>query len=160
MKKKNKILLLILIFTILLIILLLIVKLQKTEPTNTTSEDMTYFEDTTVDKLAQMTEKERITFYFSIYIKNIENKKFDEAYNMLYDEFKNTYFDNIEKFKSYIEKKYPEIIAVDYISFQREGNYYIISVKIEDIINEKSFEQKFILREYDYNDFKLSFQAE
>ena len=39
-------------------------------------------------------------------------------------------------------------------------NAEVISVKITDISTDESFEQKFILREYDYDNFVLSFQAE
>ena len=79
---------------------------------------------------------------------------------MLYDEFRNTYFDTIEKFEDYVTTKYPEIISVNYVSFQREGVYYILSVKIEDVTTNNSFEQNFVIREYDYDNFVLSFQAE
>lgn len=163
MKKKNRILLLIIVLVLILIILILMLKSQKNKQTVTASESIpsnTYFENSDTEKLSEMTEKERITFYFSKYIEYIENGNFEEAYNMLYNEFKNTYFKTLENFEEYIETKYPEIMAINYVSFQTEGPYYIISVKVEDIINEKNFEQKFILREYDYNNFVLSFQAE
>lgn len=162
MKKKNRVLLLIVVFTIILLILILILNLQKPNKTNVAenTEEKTYFENSNIDKLEQMTEKERIIFYFSKYIENIENGDYEVAYNMLYDEFKNTYFDNIEKFENYVKNKYPEIISIDYESFSREGKYYIISTKILDVTTGESFNQKFILIEYDYDNFKLSFQAE
>lgn len=162
MKKKNRVLILIAVFIIILLILILILNLQNKNKTHISenTEEQTYFEDSNIDKLEQMSEKERIIFYFSKYIENVENGKYEVAYNMLYDEFKNTYFNSIEKFENYIKNKYPEIISIDYESFRREGEYYIISTKILDISTEESFNQKFILREYDYDDFKLSFQAE
>ncbi len=161
-KKKNRVLLLIVLFIIILLILMAVVTMQNEKKTNTTDNprETTYFEDSSVSKLDGMSEKDRITFYFSKYINNIENGNFETAYNMLYDEFKNTYFDTLEKFENYVKEKYPEIISVDYVSFKREGKYYIISVKILDISTNESFEQKFILREYDYDEFVLSFQAE
>ena len=163
MKKKNKVLLLIIIFIIIVSILILIVNLNKSKNENNEiniEEKETYFENTSVNKLEGLSEKERILFYFSTYIENIENGNYQAAYDMLYDEFKNTYFDNIEKFENYVKNKYPDIISIDYDSFVREGEYYIISTKIFDISTEESVSQKFILKEYDYNDFKLSFQAE
>lgn len=163
MKKKNRILLLIIVLVLILIISILILNSQKSKQTATEDKNTsttTYFEDSNIEKLSAMPEKERITFYFSKYIEHIENGNFEEAYNMLYSEFKNTYFKSLENFEEYIETKYPEIMAINYVSFQTEGPYYIISVKVEDIINEANFEQKFILREYDYNNFVLSFQAE
>lgn len=162
MKKKNRVLLLIALFIIILLILIIIVDIQasKKKKEAEKTNEATYFEDSSTDKLASMSEKERIIFYFSKYIENIENEDYKTAYTMLYDEFKNTYFDTIDKFETYIREKYPEIISVEYLEFRREGKYYIISVKISDISTNESFEQKFILREYDYDNFKLSFQAE
>lgn len=162
MKKKNRVLLLIALFIIILLILMAVVSIQNGKEKNAVDnpEGTTYFEDSSVSKLEGMSEKDRIVFYFSKYIENIENGDYETAYNMLYDEFKNTYFDTIEKFESYVKEKYPEIISVDYVNFKREGKYYIISVKILDISTNESFEQKFILREYDYDNFVLSFQAE
>ncbi len=161
MKKKNKILLLIVIFAIILSILILIININKSKNNEVDNEEQeTYFEDTSVDKLEGLSEKERILFYFSTYIENIENGNYQVAYDMLYDEFKNTYFDNIEKFENYVKNKYPDIISINYNSFVREGEYYIISTEIFDISTEESISQKFILKEYDYNDFKLSFQAD
>lgn len=162
MKKKNRVLLLIALFVIILMILITIVNMQDSKKVKKEEEanETTYFENSSTDKLASMSEKERITFYFSKYIENIENGDYEIAYNMLYDEFKATYFDTIEKFETYAKEKYPEIISLEYLEFKREGKYYIISVKVLDISNNDSFEQKFILMEYDYDNFKLSFQAE
>ena len=142
MKKKNRILLLIIVLVLILIISILILNSQKSKQTATEAKNTsttTYFEDSNKEKLSEMTEKERITFYFSKYIEYIENGNFEEAYNMLYGEFKNTYFKTLESFEDYIETKYPEIMAINYVSFQTEGPYYIISVKVEDIINETNF---------------------
>lgn len=162
MKKKNRVLLLIALFVIILMILITIVNMKDSKKVKKEEEanETTYFENSSTDKLASMSEKERITFYFSKYIENIENGDYEIAYNMLYDEFKATYFDTIEKFETYVKEKYPEIISLEYLEFKREGKYYIISVKVLDISNNDSFEQKFILMEYDYDNFKLSFQAE
>lgn len=162
MKRKNRVLLLIALFIVILLILITIVNIQSSKKTEEAElkNETTYFEDSSVNKLASMSEKERITFYFSKYIENIENGDYEAAYNMLYDEFKNIYFNTIEKFERYVKEKYPEIISVEYVNFKREGKYYIISVKISDISTDESFEQKFILMEYDYDNFKLSFQAE
>lgn len=161
MKKKNKVLVLIAILVFILIIISIMLNAKKVNDNEgQQTVDTTYFENSSINKLAEFSEKERIMFYFSQYIENIENGDYNNAYKLLYDEFKNTYFDTIEKFESYVLQKYPEIILVDYISFQREGVYYIVTVKIEDIVTGENFEQKFVIREYDYNNFVLSFQAE
>lgn len=162
MKKKNRILVLICILLLILIITIMILNSKKEEKGQVVSENTdntTYFENSSIEKLAAMTEKERITFYFSKYIESIITKDYETAYGMLYDEFKNTYFNTLEEFENYIIEKYPEVTTVDYLGFQREGVYYILSTEIKDGFGEKSFKQKFVIREYNFDDFVLSFQV-
>ena len=45
-----------------------------------------------LEKLKNMTEKERMEFYVSKYISYIEATDYESAYNLLYSEFKDNYF--------------------------------------------------------------------
>lgn len=164
-KKKNKILLLISVFVIILIILIFILKLQekKENPTSNiknNTQAAVSKEDEELARLQNMNEYERMRFYFSKYLNNIEDGNIETAYNMLYDEFKNTYFPTLDDYKNYVNEKYPDIIAVNYNNFQREGKYYILSTTIQNPVTNSNFAQKFVIVEYGFNDFKLSFQAE
>ena len=44
-----------------------------------------------MEKLRNMTEKQRIQSYLSKYISYVEQKEYENAYNFLYDEFKYNY---------------------------------------------------------------------
>lgn len=159
--KKKRILILIFILAIILVACIIVLSMQKNNTNNVSTEENTasYFEDSNIDKLAGFTEKERIKFYFSQYIEYIENRDLEKAYNLLYSEFKENYFPTLTEYKEYINSKYPDFISVEYINIQAEGYYYIFTVNIIDSLNDTSFEQKFIIREYNFNDVVLSFQV-
>jgi hypothetical protein len=113
-----------------------------------------------LDSLKGMSESQRVHFYISKYMKYIEDKKYEEAYNLLYSEFKNTYFASLDSYIEYVKEKYPVVIGITYTNLTREGYYYIETLQIQDLFNEeKSFNQIVVLKEYGFNDFVLSFQV-
>lgn len=161
--KKNKILFLIIILFILLIIAIVALKSQKKDSKTANNEPenaVSYYEDNSIDKLDKMSERDRIKFYFSQYIENIENKAYDKAYEILYSEFKQKYFPTVEDYIEYVQKKYPETISLNYDYIQTEGYYYILTITFFDTLKDSEFTQKFVIREYDFNKIAISFQAE
>lgn len=86
---------------------------------------------------------------------------YQSAYNLLYDEFKENYFKTEEEFEKYIKNKYSDLITLDYGNIERLGTYYILTVNFTDLINDqKNFTQLFVVKENDFNNFVLSFQAD
>ena len=121
--------------------------------------------DAEILELQELDEYSRIVKYFNKYISYIENGNYEAAYQLLYPEFKQTYFDTLDKYVEYVKNKYPIVISVQYDGVQRLGQYYVLNIVVIDALNmdaeqAPSFEQKFILYENDFNDFVLSFQAE
>ena len=113
-----------------------------------------------IDKLKTMTEKERIKTYLVKYLMHIESQEYEQAYNLLYPDFKENYFEEINKYKNYVNKLYPDTIILQYGNMERQGYYFIISVDIIDPTAEKSaFSMKYIVYEKDYNDFIISFEV-
>ena len=106
-------------------------------------------------------ERTRIQQYCGKFIRYIENKEYDKAYNLLYPDFKNNYFKTVEDFKKYAEEKFPQtLIAVEYNNIERQGQYYILFTTIKTPLNvDYSMDQKFILIENGFNDFKISFDV-
>ena len=113
-------------------------------------------------QLKNMTEKKRMQTYFSKYLSYMEEGKYEQAYNLLYDEFKQNYFPTIEEYIEYVEKTYPKMLLVNYENMERQGKYFIIDTTITGV-NEQGetarIEQKFIVYEKDYNDFMMSFNV-
>lgn len=112
-------------------------------------------------KLSKMKERDRIEYYCGEYIKKIEQKDYESAYNLLYPEFKEKYFPTLTSFKEYIEKTYPKDFALDYDDITRQGKIYVLRLKILDILGSKENEkiQRVVILENDYNNFVLSFQV-
>ena len=105
-------------------------------------------------EIYNMTEEERIKYYFNKYIDCLENGDYETAYNMLDQKFKDNYFQTLEAFTS-----------VTYDDLTRMGNYYILDVTFLDLFastdeNMVGTSQKFIFYETDYDVYTMSFQAE
>ena len=71
---------------------------------------------------------------------------------------KQNYFPNLEDFEKYIqEQQFPELLAIEYKKIYTQGEYYIVTVEIEDLISKNVKKEKsFIIKENGYNDYYIS----
>lgn len=175
MNKKLKIILVI-IFILILIVLNLLVFINahtQNENTNTTenvintivehniaTEEET--EQSRKEMLNSYPEATRMKVYVGQYISAIDSKDYETAYNLLYENFRNTYFKTLEEFQNYAEQKYPDEIVVEYLNMEREGTMYIVTISITDPLNRDTpaIQQNIVIQENDLNDFVLSFNVE
>ena len=114
-----------------------------------------------LEKLQKMTERDRMEYYFSKFIKYVKDEKYTEAYNLLYPEFREKYFKTQEEFKSYAKKTYPSSVGFSYNDIERQGSIYVLIITVIDT-NKKVGEEKtqrIVIQENDFNDFVLSFQV-
>lgn len=112
-------------------------------------------------KLKRMGEKGRMETYFYSFMTYISENEYDKAYELLYPEFKEQYFPEIESFIKYVREFYPEEAAYNYKAFERQGTIYILTVEIIDTKLMKDQEkktQRVVIQENDFDDFVLSFQ--
>lgn len=131
---------------------------QRVKNNEMTTEEV---EQAKLTDLKSMGEAERMYTYFADYITLVEGERYEEAYNLLYDDFKKQYFPTLNEFIFYIKSTYPKFIAVRYETIERQGDYYIIKVLIKDSIATEdviSLEQRFVLHEKNFNDYEISFQ--
>lgn len=119
-------------------------------------------ENSRKEMLNEYSEATRMKTYVGQYLSYIDSEKYEDAYNLLYQNFKNTYFKTLVDFENYAKEKYPSEIMVEYTEMNKEGNIYILSVKIQDPTNKeyKTLEQNIVIQENDLNDFVLSFNVE
>ena len=112
-------------------------------------------------EVKKMAEKKRMTFYFSKFITYIEEKDYGKAYNILYDEFKQNYFPTYDSFKEYAEEKYPDFMRIDHTYMSRQGEYYILTVDIYNLLTNELVEeqQRYVIKENDFYDYVLSFEV-
>ncbi len=115
------------------------------------------------EKIASLSEKNRMQTYFGTYISYIESKDYKSAYNLLYENFKNTYFPTLNDFQNYVIEKYPKNIVINYTDISREGTMYILKLQIKDALNSNiNAEQKdmqVVIMEESLNNFKISFEV-
>ena len=175
MNKKLKIILVIIGILILIVLNLLVYINAHTqnENTNTTenvintivehniaTEEET--EQSRKEMLNSYPEATRMKVYVGQYISAIDSKDYETAYNLLYENFRNTYFKTLEDFQNYAEQKYPDEIVVEYLNMEREGTMYIVTISITDQLNRDTpaIQQNIVIQENDLNDFVLSFNVE
>ena len=173
-KKENskKILFLIgLLFIILLLIIFILTYITKKNNSNIanieeieiTEEEAKEIQDNVrKEALAEDGERDRMEYYFSEFINAIEAGKYDEAYEMLYDDFKKNYFPALSDFEEYAKKTFPEFISIEHTNFERNGTIYVMWIKMSDALNgtkDSAVELNVVIQEYDLNDFKLSFSV-
>lgn len=134
---------------------------QKKEEQSQQQETVTS-EEYQLSLLKQGTERDRMEYYCGQFIKYIEKKNYTKAYELLYSEFKQQYFPTIEEFTTYVQKTYPSTMVVKYDDIDRQGDIYILTLKIDyafatDASNQ--FTQRIVVQESDYNKYVLSFQV-
>ena len=116
------------------------------------------------NKIASLNEKTRMQTYFGTYISYIEANKYESAYNLLYDGFRQTYFPTLQDFEQYAKSKYPNNMIINYTNITREGTIYILTLEIKDALNSnKQTEMKstqVVVMEEDINKFKISFEVQ
>ena len=136
---------------------------EKAKTANMTQEEIEYkeYEDTIIEKLQDMSEIERMQVYLGEFLTFMEIGQYQKAYDNLNDNFKNTYFKDLETFKSYAERTYPKDSTVEYEDYERYGDIYILKVKISDIINNdyEPIEQNIVLHEFSAHNYKISFEV-
>lgn len=128
---------------------------EKTQKDGQASDDI-------ISKLKDMSERQRMEFYFSEFMDYIENGKYQEAYNLLYPEFKENYFKTLDDFKKYVNKTYPEFVSFSYNDIERQGNIYVLMITVINPDLNKSEakkSQRIVIKENNFNDFVLSFQV-
>lgn len=162
----------IMIAAVISIILLIQPKTKK--DTNTvsnqpqTEEEIEAFEK---EEIKNMSESKRMKRYIGMFFEDIEEGKYQDAYSVLNEEFKNNYFPKQEDFEIYAEKYLDSsTLAITYDNIERlgnnkTGNMYIVWTTITDIFqpklaeDEKIEQTNFVIIEHNYNDYEMSFSV-
>lgn len=90
----------------------------------------------------------------------VGDEKYELAYKLLSENFKNNYFKTYEEFKDYAQKKYPTMVEVSYGDLQRQGDIYIIDATVKDLLKKKeTFTQTFVIKENSFNNYEIAFSV-
>ena len=122
------------------------------------------------EELRTMSESKRMKKYIGIFFQNIEEGKYQDAYDVLNKDFKTIYFhDSLEEFTEYAKKYFdPSVMVVEYNNIERlgnskTGNLYVLWLTIGNMFQPKLAEDveipetNFVIIEYDYNKYEMSF---
>lgn len=184
MNKKQKekfinIILLLIVFVLIISNLILFIKfkdkdetekIQAKETQNIVENTTQVKEETTEEAdVTVMSEQQRMKYYMNEFLSKIENEAYNEAYNYLNQEFKDTYFKTLDEFKTYAEKNFNmTTMAIEFNNIERlgnpiTGNIYVLWVNLVDVLKNTTDEEKettnFVILEKDYNQFELSFNV-
>lgn len=168
MKKGNKLVYIGLIFVVILGIFAIasIPKKEVIDYENMTQEEINLvidekMENLEIMELSELGERDRMERYLSSFVSAIESKEYEEAYEMLYDDFKNNYFPTLESFETYAKKTFPSLWALEYTNIERNGEVYVLWVTMSNALgsNDSEVEMNFVIRENELNDFDLSFSV-
>lgn len=136
-------------------------KASKQEETEQETKDVR--NENRIAKLQQMEERDRMEFYFGMFLDYVENEKYEEAYDLLYEEFKQNYFPTLEDFTKYVQKTFPEMATIKHENIERNGEVYVLWIEIADVLNggpnDEKKEMNIVIHENDYNDFVMSFSV-
>lgn len=143
------------------------IKTAETEETVTAEMIEEDRENAILARLENMGEQDRMQYYYGMFLRKIKQGNYQEAYDLLYDDFKNHYFPTIETFKTYMDLRYTSNMTVQYQNLERLGDIYVLWVNVadlsqkkefgEDVLAYNTFEINVVIQEYDFNDYKLSF---
>ena len=169
-KKNKKILIVIIILLVLLLIgaILIFQKLNGKDSKNKTEKELidkqeAYIEEKnkeTVQSLSDMSEDQRMEYYCGKFFGLIDNDLYNEAYKLLYSDYKENYFPTLANFKKYFEEYFPEEISLSYQNIERLGDIYVLTVGVTDGVNfsyGKNFPLYVVIQENELNDFVISF---
>ena len=168
-RKKKKALKIAIIITILVLILLLAVLLllnknsKNKEQTDLEKANIKYLESTNqkiVEDLSGKSEQQRMQYYCASFFKLIDNNNYEEAYKLLYSEYKENFFPTFNNFKRYFEEYFPQDFGLSYSNIERLGDIYVLTVKLTDTINGSyghNFDLYVVIQENALNDYVISF---
>lgn len=114
-----------------------------------------------INKLANMEERDRMEYYFSRFLNAVESGEYEKAYGMLYSEFKESYFPDLDSFETYVKKTFSKFCSIEHTNIERSGENYILYITISDSLSSNSTpkEMTIVIRENDLNDFVMSFSV-
>lgn len=183
-KKNNNIkyiVVIILIAIIMIINLIVIIRLTKKTKSadqannsissESNNDDTEEDSESREDDVKSLPETLRIKRYIGFFLEDIENGDYQSAYDVLNEDFKKTYFTNLDEFKEYADKNFnSSIMTLTYDNVERlgnskTGNMYVVWVTISNMFQSKLKDGEelpqtnFVVIEYDYNKYEMSFSV-
>ena len=128
--RSSKLPLIILVLIVIMIVLTIVLNRLENKPedySGMTDEELAVAVQKKVDSmelhaLGAMEERDRIEYYLGEFIDALEKSKYEKAYNMLNEKFKQNYFPKLEDFQTYAKTKFPMMFSIEHTNIERNGN--------------------------------------
>ena len=165
-KKTLRIAIIITIFVLIILLFSLLLLIRNSETrkqTNIEKANIEYIEKANqkvVEDLSDKPEQERIQYYCANFFKLIDTKRYEDAYKLLYSEYKENFFPTFNNFKKYFEDYFPDDFGLSYSNIERFGDIYVLTVNLNDTVNGKyghNFQLYVVIKENKLNDYVISF---
>ena len=114
--------------------------------------------DKYVEAYHKSSQQKRTVANIDLFMLYINDKRYEESYELLADSFKQENFQSLQQYSSYVTNNFYTNNKINFIEFKSEGELLIYKVKIQNRDNENDFMEKtFIVKELEGTDFVLSF---
>jgi hypothetical protein len=153
---------------VLIILLTLVNKLINSSSTDSVEQVKAQFTTAKEEKakadLSGMTEQERMTYYTSEFFKLVDSGRYEDAYALLYDDYKENFFPTEANFEKYFKEYFPDDFSLSYTNMERLGSIYVLWVSVKDTVNGSKYGHNFsmnvVIQENALNDYVISFSRD
>ena len=120
--------------------------------------------DEEIEKYNALSVQQKIVNCINRWIKMINSKDYEFAYNYLDKTFSENNFKGVENFEKYVKQKWPEFIDIKCSDYKEVNDVGTMKVKISargtsNTENNKVIEKTFIVKLLDDNNFVMSFNV-
>lgn len=124
-------------------------------------DDYTIDTDKFIENYTTLTLKEKMELNIQKFIKMINNKDYESAYNVLNNNFKQNYFPNLQEFTNYITNNFYNYNDVVFTNFTSEGEVGIYEVNIRGVVNNRDvmMTKTIIMKLGEETEFEMSFNV-
>ena len=125
-------------------------------------DDYTILTDDYINSYKKLSNRDKVFTNIEMFVKMINNKDYNSAYNVLDNTFKQNNFSNADEFKNYIKSNFFDIsIIKSKANITKEGNYFICTVDLEDGSNLSETKKKsFVVALGEELDYSMSFNMD
>lgn len=101
----------------------------------------------------------KVSYNINKWFQMLNNRDYENAYYLLNETFRNSNWNSIEDFKTYMKQNYPSYYQIEYNQFQTYGNNYAQVVLVKDIEKKNQNQRNItiIMRLKENMNFEMSF---
>lgn len=122
-------------------------------------DDYTLEDEEYIKTYNSSTDQYKVVNNINIWIKMINNRDYNSAYEVLDETFRNENFESVEKFEEYMRQYFPAHYEIEFEETDKQGNYYTQKILLTDVTGEdtREIERTIVMLLKENTEFKMSF---